>query len=55
MAASKPPKGRKPLGNDARTRVLQIRLTEKQFAKIHKLGGSAWAREILTEAIKGKR
>jgi hypothetical protein len=55
-AASKPqesPKkrGRKPLGGAARKRVLQIRLTEAEFSQIARMGGSAWARDILLHAI----
>jgi len=46
-AASKPKRGAPRKGEKARTRVLQIRLTEAEFARIQRMGGSVWARDVL--------
>jgi len=43
--------GRKALGKQARSSVLQIRLTDEQHGKVMALGGSAWARELIEEKI----
>ena len=51
-AASKPKRGAPSKGEKARTRVLQIRLTEAEFARIQRMGGSVWAREVLIESAK---
>ena len=52
MAAEKPRRGAPTKGDQARTRVLQIRMTEKEFARIQRLGGSVWARDVLLRSIK---
>ena len=52
VASEKPKRYR---GDDARTHVLHVRLTAEQHARIMRIGGSAWAREILAKASKVKR
>jgi len=55
MSAEKEPKrGRKPLGDAARKRVLQVRVTERQYARMIRKCGSAGAREILVAELGGE-